>query len=214
MRNEELSDLISAGHWAPKVVPATVDSRDGAVYFQDLDTYTKMLSVVGSPTVSRPSKHLTEIAGTLPEPEIRREDSTSGSEKVASVCIEICHSPEHHGDKDAWIRLKNHGFLDAIHVRATDPAVEFSTAVEVDESAMPLREVFTMGGPGARPGEWYPMVATLYTPLYVRVPANGSVKVCATMLPHDLRNELGKTRYPFSVGGKQWVADYGIARAT
>jgi hypothetical protein len=65
----------------------------------------------------------------------------------------------------------------------------------------------------ARPGEWYPMVATLYTPLYVRVPANGSVKICATMLPHDLRNELGKTRCSFSAGGKQWVAKYGIARA-
>jgi len=57
------------------------------------------------------------------------------------------------------------------------------------------------------------MVATIYTPLYVRVPVNGSVKVCATMLPHDLRDELGKTGCEFSVGGREWVAEYGIARA-
>jgi hypothetical protein len=178
-----VSRLMASAYWVPEVVPATVKDT-GEVCFDDTDAYKSMLDVMRGPPPEGPVTDLLEA--------LKVRDSG----KAASVCVEIRHSPEHHGDVDAWVPMSNNGFLDVLHVRATDPAVEFKTGDG---------RRFTLGGPDAKPNEWYPMIATVWLYLHVRVPVGGSVKVCATMLPDRLRFGMNMGLYHFRTRGKQWT---------
>jgi len=189
--SNRVTELMASAYSVPQAVSARVCNR-GAVCFDDPDAYKIMIQVVARPPPEGPVTDLVEA--------LKIRDSGM----AASVCVEIRHSPEHHGDADAWVPMLNNGFLDVLHVRATDPAVEFRTGDG---------RRFTLGGPGAQPNEWYPMVVTIYLHLYVRVPLGGSVKVCTTMLPDGLRHELATRGCTFSTRGQGWIAQGGTIAA-
>jgi hypothetical protein len=180
--SDQVTELIASAHWIPGVVRLAV-SRNGEVMMSDLVMYKSMFDVVTKP-LPRDFMHMsfTEVAAF-------------DTGKAASVCVEISHPPTVRPYPGPLVLLLDGGFADVIHVRATDPEVEFMTRTE---------RRFTLGGPRAQPNEWYPMVATMRERLYVKVPFGKSVKLYATMLPNSLRLRLGSHDFSFNTRDQEW----------